>query len=300
MADTLPDSLFSPTEGHAELPFRSDSPVYSDTWGVAVVDPDSDQAYWVQVLHNGSTGVARHKLMLISDGKASCDYSYTKPGDRFHTDLVDVELDGWKHYNIKSKTKNLELNAVSGHEPVDFDKLMTFKNFSLGHLEVGCRTTGHINGKSFTGLGLRDRSYGPRPMTGVGCVTTVVLVSEDLAASFSFNLVYSSLKPLAEDPSSTFGFASTPDGDQIITEREQLGVIRKFDGTAVGCRLGDHTLKITREIGHYQHTPHWYPSLDLNDGERRIYQHILRFVEGHHPVYGRMAGVVDQGILLPS
>src|ERR1700747_3272591 len=109
---------YSPTEGGAELPFRSDDPVYSDTWGVATVDPDSRQAYWAQVLHNGSTGRARHLLMVISGGKSSCDYAYTQPGDPFRSDLMEVELDGWRRYRVRSEAKNLDLTAISGHEPL--------------------------------------------------------------------------------------------------------------------------------------------------------------------------------------
>ena len=52
-------------EGHPELPFRSTNPVWSDTWGVATVDPDSKQAHWAQVLCNGSTGKTRHLLTEI-------------------------------------------------------------------------------------------------------------------------------------------------------------------------------------------------------------------------------------------
>src|SRR3546814_3909464 len=84
MSVDVKEAVYSTTEGHDELPFRSDNPVYSDTWGVATVDPDSKQAFWAQVLHNGSSGKARHLLMVISDGKSSCEYDYTRPDDRLH------------------------------------------------------------------------------------------------------------------------------------------------------------------------------------------------------------------------
>src|SRR3546814_5883060 len=82
--------------------------------------------------------------------------------------LMDVELNGWKEYRVRSKRHDLDLNATSGHDPGDFGKLLTFKDFSLGHQEAGARATGHIDGIPFNGVGLRDRSFGPRPMVGVG------------------------------------------------------------------------------------------------------------------------------------
>src|SRR3546814_15087220 len=91
MSVDVKEAVYSTTEGHDELPFRSDNPVYSDTWGVATVDPDSKQAFWAQVLHNGSSGKARHLLMVISDGKSSCEYDYHRPGDRLHSDLRSEE-----------------------------------------------------------------------------------------------------------------------------------------------------------------------------------------------------------------
>lgn len=298
MADTSDGSGYSATEGDGEKPFRSDNPVYSDTWGVATVDPDSRQAYWAQVLHNGSTGRARHLLMVISDGKSSCDYAYTEPGDRFHSSLMDVELDGWNQYRVISRAKGLELNAVSGHEPVDFAKLLTFKDFSLGHQEAGARTTGQIGGIPFDGVGLRDRSFGPRPSHGTGSVYTIVLVSMDLRASFAANIVYGSDRPLNGEASTRFAFVSTPDGAQPTFDGSRIGIRRSADGTAMGLRIGDDVLTIDKEIGHHHYNPHWYPSLDLGVGEKRVSQHILRFVEGHHPKFGRMAGLVDSGVLL--
>jgi hypothetical protein len=299
MSDDATNGAYSAREGDGELPFRSTDPVYSDTWGVATVDPDSKQAYWAQVLHNGSTGRARHLLMVISEGQASCDYAYTAPGDRFHSDLMDVELDGWKTYRVKSAVKKLDLTAVSGHEPVDFARLLTFKDFSLGHQEAGARTTGHINGLAFDGVGLRDRSFGPRPMHGAGAVNTVVLVSMDLRASFAANLVHGGGTPIGNAPDTKFAFVNTPDGARPTFDAAQIGVRRSADGLAVGLRIGDDELTIDKEIGHHHYTPHWYPSLDLRTGERRILHHILRFVEGHHPKYGRMAGLVDLGTLVP-
>src|SRR3546814_13533104 len=101
---------------------------------------------------------------------------------------MDVELNGWKEYRVRSKRHDLDLNATSGHDPVDFGKLLTFKDFSLGHQEAGARATGRINGIPFNGVGLRDRSFGPRPMGGVGAVKTVILVSQDLPSRFAANL----------------------------------------------------------------------------------------------------------------
>jgi hypothetical protein len=290
---------YSRHEGGAEKPFQSDNPVYSDTWGVATVDPDSNQAFWAQVLHNGSTGIARHLLMVISNGKTSCDYAYTAPGDPFHSELMDVELDGWNSYRVTSKTKSLELTSISGHDPVDFGRLLTFKDFSLGHQEAGARTTGQINGIPFNGVGLRDRSFGPRPMGGVGSVNSVVLVSQDLSVSFAANLVHGGQTPIGNAPDTKFAFVSTPDGAWSTSDPAEIGVRRSSDGMAVGLRIRDEELTITKEIGHHHYTPHWYPSLDLRVGERRILHHVLRFVEGQHPRYGRVAGLIDMGTLVP-
>jgi hypothetical protein len=284
----------SSQEGHDVLPFRTDNPVWSDTWGVAAVDPDSRQAYWAQVLCNSSTGKARHLLMVISGGESSCDYAYTDTP--FHSELMDVELDGWHKYRLRAKKKKLQLDAVSGHDPVDFAKLLTFKDFSLGHKEAGVRAQGEIDGRRFDGVGLRDRSFGPRPMGGVGSLTTVVLVSLDLRASFAANLVHGSQTGLGNEPDTKFAFISTPEHTGALP-REQIGVLRHPDGLAAGLRVGEHTLTITKEIGHHHYTPHWYPAVDLSIGERRIFTHVLRFVEGHHPVYGRVAGFVDMAML---
>jgi hypothetical protein len=287
----------SSTEGHAERPFKTDDPLYSDTWGIAAVDPNSRQAYWAQVLCNAATGRTRHLLMVISNGHSSCDYAYTETP--FHSTQMDVTLEGWKAYRLRSTAKNLELNGVSGHEPVDFAKLLTFKDFSLGHQEAGVRTTGHIGGRAFDGVGLRDRSFGHRPMTGVGSVTSVILVSLDLRASFAANLVHGAHTGLGLAPDTKFAFVSTPAGTRFARP-EEIGVRRQSDGLVAGLRIGEDVLTLTGEIGHHHYTPHWYPSLDTSVGERRILTHILRFVEGHHPVYGRMAGLVDLGVLAAS
>jgi hypothetical protein len=207
-----------------------------------------------------------------------------------------VELDGWREYRLKSRTLELELNAVSGHEPVDFGQLLTFKDFSLGHQEAGVRATGRIQGRRFHGVGLRDRSFGPRPMGGVGSLTTVVLVSLDLRASFAANLVHGAQTGLGNEPDTKFAFVSTPEGNRSA-KRDEIGVRRHSDGLVAGLRIGDDILTVTGEIGHHHYTPHWYPSIDLSIGERRILTHILRFVEGHHPVYGRMAGLIDMAML---
>src|SRR3546814_20962478 len=90
--------------------------------------------------------------MVISDGKSSCEYDYTRPDDRLHSDMMDVELNGWKEYRVRSKRPALDLNATSGHEPVDFGKLLTFKDFFLGHSEAGARATGHYNGRPLNGV----------------------------------------------------------------------------------------------------------------------------------------------------
>src|SRR3546814_15543429 len=57
---------------------------------------------------------------------------------------------------------------------------------------------------------------------------------------------------------------------------------------AVGLRIGEHVMTITNEIGNHHYTPLWYTSIDLSTGERRILHHVLRFIEGHNPKYGRM------------
>src|SRR3546814_15163850 len=113
--------------------------------------------------------------MVIVECKSICECGYTRPDDRLQSALMDVELEGLKEYRVRSKRDDLVLNATSGHDPVDFGKLLTFKDFSLGHQEAGARATGHINGIPFNGVGLRDRPFGPRPMGGVGSVNTVLL-----------------------------------------------------------------------------------------------------------------------------
>src|SRR3546814_19840488 len=73
MSVDVKEAVYSTTEGHDELPFRSDNPVYSDTWGVATVDPDSKQAFWAQVLHNGSSGRSEERRVgkeCVSTGSA--------------------------------------------------------------------------------------------------------------------------------------------------------------------------------------------------------------------------------------
>src|SRR3546814_3623025 len=97
--------------------------------------------------------------MVISDGKSSCEYDYTRPDDRLHSDLMDVELNGWKEYRVRSKRHDLDLNATSGHDPVDFGKLLTFKDFSLGHQEAGARATGHIKGILFNAISEEQTPY---------------------------------------------------------------------------------------------------------------------------------------------
>src|SRR3546814_10834106 len=85
---------------------------------------------------------------------------------------------------------------------------------------------------------------------------------------------------LFRSPDTKFAFVSTPDGAWSTAKHEEIGVRRASDGMAVGLRIGEHVMTITNEIGNHHYTPHWYPSIDLSTGERRILHHVLRFIEG--------------------
>src|SRR3546814_4726494 len=117
------------------------------------------------------------------------------------------------------------------------------------------------------------------------CSSDLLLVSQDLRASFAANLVHGSQTGLINAPDTKFAFVSTPDGAWSTAKHEEIGVRRASDGMAVGLRIGEHVMTITNEIGNHHYTPHWYPSIDLSTGERRILHHVLRFIEGHHPKY---------------
>ncbi len=281
-------------EGDAQQPFLTEDPVWSDTWGVCAVDPDSNQAYWAQVLCNASTGRARHLLFVIGGGTSFCKYDYTDTA--FDSDMMHVEIDGWRRYLMIAPGEDILIEAVSAHDPVDFGKLLSFASFSLGHQEVGVRATGHIRGRAFDGVGLRDRSFGPRPMGGVGALTTVVMNAMDQSASFAANIVWGSDRPLAGPASTRFAFINTPDGTQAL-HGDAIGIRRHSDGIVSSLRVGEHVITLDREIGHHHYTPHWYPAIDVTPGEHRIFTHILRFFEGNHPRFGRMAGFVDMAFL---
>lgn len=281
-------------EGDTERPFITTNPLWSDTWGVAAVDPDSNQAYWAQVLCNASTGKTRHFIMAISNGRSWREDAYTDTA--FVSDLMDVEISGWGKHGLKSASRNIDLEAISNHEPIDFAKLLSFKNLQLGHQETSVRVTGHIDGQPFRGVGLRDRSFGPRPMDGIGVVNSVVMTAMDQSASMAANIVWGSDRPLADAASMRFGFVNSPAGS-YIAKPEEIRIRRHCDGIVESLRIGDDVVSLTREIGHHHYTPHWYPSLDLSPAETPILSHILRFFEGSHPKFGRMAGFVDQGFL---
>jgi hypothetical protein len=269
-------------QGHPERPFASTDPVWSDTWATAAVDPDSKQAFNMHILCNSATGQTRHSLLVVSGGRAWRDDTYTNT--MLHSDLIDVELDGWRRYSFKHRNRGIDI---------------TFKNFSLGHYEVGCHATGNIGGRAFDGVGLRDRSFGPRPLGGVGTVTTVIMCTMDGKVSVAANVVHGSHTPLSSEPDTRFAFKNTPEGTIVATPGE-IGIRRYPDGIVESLRLGDDIITLTEEIGHYTYAPHWYPSLDTSPGERRVYGHLLRFYEGRSQRYGRMAGMVDMGVLSPS
>src|SRR3546814_14700295 len=73
-------------------------------------------------------------------------------------------------------------------------------------------------------------------MGGVGSVNTVLLVSQDLRASFAANLVHGSQTGLINAPDTKFAFVSTPDGAWSTAKHEEIGVRRASDGMAVGLR----------------------------------------------------------------
>lgn len=280
--------------GHAEHPAIATDPVWSDTWAFAAVDPDSKQAAFMHILCNSSTGKTRHMLMGISDGKGWREDAYTD--NYLQSELVDVELDNWQRYSIRHRKRDIQLDATSDHEPFDFKKLLTFKDFSLGHLELGCHVTGNLEGKSFNGVGLRDRSFGPRPMGGVGLLTTVIMCSMDARITMSINVVHGAHTPPANDADTRFGFLNTPD-NHYLAKPEEIGIRRQSDGLVHSLRLADDVVTLGEEIGNHVYTPHWYPSLDLQPSERKIFTHVLRFYEGYSGRYGRMAGLVDQAML---
>jgi hypothetical protein len=283
--------------GHPERPFQSTDPVWSDTWATAAVDPDSKQAFNMHILCNSATGKTRHSLLVVSGGRSWRDDTYTDT--MLHSDLIDVELDGWRRYSFKQQSRDIDIDSLSNHEPIDFKKLLTFKNFSLGHYEVGCHATGRIGGRPFDGVGLRDRSFGPRPLGGVGTVTTVIMCTMDGTVSVAANVVHGSHTPLANDADTRFAFKNTPEGT-VVAKPDEIGIRRYPDGIVESLRLGDDIISLTEEIGHYTYAPHWYPSLDTSPGERKVYGHLLRFYVGHSKRHGRMAGMVDMGVLAPS
>jgi len=183
--------------GHPERPFQSTDPVLSDTWATAAVDPDSKAS--VQHAHSvqtRQTGKTRHSLLVVSGGRSWRDDTYTDT--MLHSDLIDVELDGWRRYSFKQRSRDIDIDSLSNHEPIDFKKLLTFKNFRWGHYEVGCHATGRIGGRPFDGVGLRDRSFGPRPLGGVGTVTTVIMCTMDGTVSVAANVVHGSHTPLGK------------------------------------------------------------------------------------------------------
>lgn len=284
-------------QGHSERPFVSTDPVWSDTWATAAVDPDSKQAFNMHILFNSATGKTRHSLLVVSGGRAWRDDTYTDT--LLHSDLIDVELEGWRRYSFTQRNRDIDIDSVSNHEPIDFKKLLTFKNFSLGHYEVGCHATGHIGDRRFDGVGLRDRSFGPRPRGGVGTVTTVIMCTMDGKVSVAANVVHGANTPLANDADTRFAFKNTPEGT-VVAKPDEIGIRRYPDGIVEGLRLGDDIITLTEEIGHYTYAPHWYPSLDTKPGEYKVYGHLLRFYEGRSQRYGRMAGMVDMGVLSGS
>lgn len=291
---TAKDARAIAEEGHAEHPTITTDPVWSDTWAFAAVDPDSKQAAFMHILCNSSTGKARHMLMGISDGKGWREDAYTD--NYLSSELVDVELDGWQRYSIRHKARDIQLDATSDHEPFDFKKLLTFKDFSLGHYELGCHVTGNLAGRAFNGVGLRDRSFGPRPMGGVGVLTTVIMCSMDTKVTMAINVVHGAHTPPANDADTRFGFKNAP-GTHYLAKPDEVGIRRHSDGLVHSFRLADDEVVLGEEIGNYVYTPHWYPTLDLRPSERKIFTHVLRFYEGYSERYGRMAGMVDQAML---
>src|SRR3546814_16969697 len=91
-------------------------------------------------------------------------------------------------------------------------------------------------------------------MGGVGSVNTVLLVSQDLRASFAANMVHGSQTGLINAPDKKFAFVSTTDGAWSTAKHEEIGVSRAYVGIAVGLRIGEHVMTITKEIGNQHYT----------------------------------------------
>src|SRR3546814_19829830 len=105
-------------------------------------------------------------------------------------------------------------------------------------------------------------------MGGVGSVNTVLLVRQDLRASFAANLVHGSQTGHTNAPDTKFAFVSKPDGAWSTAKHQEIGVRRASYGMAVGLRIADHVITITTETRNHNNTKIWQPSKYQTTGKR--------------------------------
>jgi hypothetical protein len=272
--------------GDDERPYTTDDPTWTDTWAWIACDVEHRSGFLAHVLAKPYSRKTRQSLLICRDGRAWRKDVITD--DNLSSPLLSIEMEGWKSATLRSPEEDMELFTEQWDPPMDFGKADGGDHLKASHIEQGIKAHGRIGGQDFSGVGFRDRGFGPRHALPLAAHLVGIFAAPeaDWLATLTLGLPMS--MTLDQDYPIMIGYV-LKDGVQRVLERDEVHLLRNHDGSLGGAEIAGVTFKVTDNFGEGTYTAGWDPEVPLGPSPRQAYRTWLSFLEGQSPEVGRMS-----------
>ena len=182
---------------------------------------------------------------------------------------------------------------------IDFGHLLKLgSELTLAHYEGSGTARGTVDGVEFTGLGFRDRSFGPRNIRQFGRHWAIGMIGVDGASFLTVNVMWANALTFTAPPSVTMG-CLWHDGQKNVYDAG-IVALRRRDASPASIRFPDGLTVNLDVVDRFGETlfvldPNSAPSGDVT--LEPAYELRDTYLTAVSPQLGQLVGWYEEGIL---
>jgi hypothetical protein len=285
-------------DAHDHGPHPSDDPAWTETWYWNGLDPKGGRVVWAHLSWLPAQHRGQHLVAKVGPGGVQRHrVDTTEP---LTSDLLTVEIvEPWRRAHLRCEELGIDLDWSARHDAIDFgDLLEVGSELKLAHYEGSGQARGTVDGDEFTGLGFRDRSFGPRNIRQFGRHWAIGMIGVDRHSFVTVNVMWPSTLAFTASPTVTLG-CLWHDGEQKVYDAD-IVASRRRDASPASIRFPDGLtidLDVDDRFGEtlFVLDPNSAPSGDVT--LEPAYELRDTYLTAVSPQLGRLVGWYEEGIL---
>jgi hypothetical protein len=286
------------TQSCDDTPNTSDDPTWTDTWYWNTIDVDTQTVVWAHVSWLPAFGRGQH--VVASVGPKGVRRLRADVDDPFRSELLEISIEEpWTAARLVCGALEWDLSWRAFHPEIDFGNLLhAGEEVQLSHYEGGGRGVGTVSGRTFSGPGFRDRSFGPRNLRNFGRHCMIGMIGIDRDTFLTVNIMTTKECQLGDPPNVVLGCSWT-DGAATVYDSNVI-VKRRRDATPAVFTFPDGIEVCLDPMESFGQTyfvldPNSVPTTD--DSTDPVYELRDMYLAASSPQLGRLAGWYEEGAL---